>query len=97
MKNIHFEAPPSERIPVEIGWFLEWWKVSRGNLEGLLRAAIAQFWFVTIHPFEDGNGRIARALTDMALSQDSCKSDVICSLNIFLTCLSGQTCSFPFA
>jgi Fic family protein len=96
-ENIHFEAPPSERIPVEIGWFLEWWKVSRGNLEGLLRAAIAQFWFVTIHPFEDGNGRIARALTDMALSQDSCKSDVICSLNIFLTCLSGQTCSFPFA
>ena len=69
-EKIHFEAPPSERIPFEIGKFLEWWKVSRNNVEGLLRAAIAQFWFVTIHPFEDGNGRIARALTDMALSQD---------------------------
>jgi Fic family protein len=57
-----------------MGRFLEWWKVSRGNVEGLLRAAIAQFWFVTIHPFEDGNGRIARSLTDMALSQDDQQS-----------------------
>lgn len=73
-ENIHFEAPPSERIPVEMGRFLEWWKASRDNVEGLLRAAIAQFWFVTIHPFEDGNGRIARALTDMALSQDDRQS-----------------------
>ena len=69
-ETIHFEAPPSDCISVEIDRFLEWWKESRGNVEGLLRAAIAQFWFVTIHPFEDGNGRIARALTDMALSQD---------------------------
>ncbi len=73
-ETIHFEAPPSDRISFEIGRFLEWWKVSRGNVEGLLRAAIAQFWFVTIHPFEDGNGRIARALTDMALSQDDRQS-----------------------
>lgn len=67
---VHFEAPSADRIPAEIGRFLEWWNESRGNLEGLLRAAIAHFRFVTIHPFEDGNGRIARALTDMALSQD---------------------------
>ncbi|MBN1548018.1 MAG: Fic family protein [Syntrophaceae bacterium] len=73
-ENIHFEAPPSNRIPVEISRFLQWWKVSRSNVEGLLRAAIAHFWFVTIHPFEDGNGRIARALTDMALSQDDRQS-----------------------
>ncbi|MGZ3635652.1 MAG: Fic family protein [Syntrophales bacterium] len=73
-ETIHFEAPPSDRISSEIGRFLEWWKVSRGNVEGLLRAAIAQFWFVTIHSFEDGNGRIARALTDMALSQDDRQS-----------------------
>ena len=73
-ENIHFEAPPSDRISSEIGRFLEWWKTSRGNVEGLLRAAIAQFWFVTIHPFEDGNGRIARSLTDMALSQDDRQS-----------------------
>jgi Fic family protein len=69
-ETIHFEAPPADLIPVEIGHFIAWWNESRGNLEGLLRAAIAHFRFVTIHPFEDGNGRIARALTDMALSQD---------------------------
>lgn len=73
-ETIHFEAPPSDRLSFEIGRFLKWWKVSRGNVEGLIRAAIAQFWFVTIHPFEDGNGRIARALTDMALSQDDRQS-----------------------
>lgn len=67
---VHFEAPSTDRIPTEIDHFLEWWNESRDHLEGLLRSAIAQFWFVTIHPFEDGNGRIARALTDMALSQD---------------------------
>lgn len=69
-ETIHFEAPAAERIPTEITHFLEWWNESRSRLEGLLRAAIAHFRFVTIHPFEDGNGRIARALTDMALSQD---------------------------
>ena len=73
-ENIHFEAPPSDRISSETDRFFEWWKMSRGNVEGLLRAAIAQFWFVTIHPFEDGNGRIARSLTDMALSQDDRQS-----------------------
>lgn len=73
-ENIHFKAPPSDRISSEIDRFFEWWKMSRGNVEGLLRAAIAQFWFVTIHPFEDGNGRIARSLTDMALSQDDRQS-----------------------
>src|SRR5258708_24369561 len=50
--------------------FLEWWKSPPTKIDGLLRAGIAHFWFVTIHPFEDGNGRIARALTDMALAQD---------------------------
>ena len=50
--------------------FLDWWNESAGKGEGILRAGIAHFRFVTIHPFEDGNGRIARALTDMALAQD---------------------------
>lgn len=69
-ETIHFEAPPCERIPAEMAAFLEWWRSSRGNVEGLLRAAVAHFRFVTIHPFEDGNGRLARALTDMAMAQD---------------------------
>lgn len=73
-ETVHFEAPPSDRIPNEIRRFLGWWEESRGNTEGLLRAAIAHFWFVTIHPFEDGNGRLARALTDMAVAQDDRQS-----------------------
>lgn len=60
-ETVHFEAPPSKSITNEISRFLGWWEESRGNTEGLLRAAIAHFLFVTIHPFEDGNGRIARA------------------------------------
>lgn len=50
--------------------FLLWWEKSLNQVDGLLRAGIAHFYFITIHPFEDGNGRIARALTDMALAQD---------------------------
>jgi Fic family protein len=69
-EKVHFMAPPAERIPEEMTHFLSWWNSSRGNMEGLVRAAIGHFWFVTIHPFEDGNGRIARALTDMALAHD---------------------------
>ena len=69
-EKVHFEAPPAERVEKEIRDFLRWWEKGSKNIEGLLRAAIAHFRFVTIHPFEDGNGRIARALTDMALAQD---------------------------
>jgi len=69
-EKVHFEATPASRIADEMRRFLEWWEESRGRIEGVLRAAIAHFRFVTIHPFEDGNGRIARALTDMALAED---------------------------
>jgi Fic family protein len=67
---VHFEAPPHDRIEREIQQFLTWWSKSRESMNGLIRAGIAHLYFVTIHPFEDGNGRIARALTDMALAQD---------------------------
>lgn len=69
-EKVHYQAPPAERLDKEMKDFLDWWKKSNGTTEGFLRAAIAHFWFVTIHPFDDGNGRIARALTDMALAQD---------------------------
>ncbi len=69
-ERVHFQAPPKERLDKEIRDFLMWWKKGLGTQEGLLRAGIAHFWFVTIHPFEDGNGRLTRALTDMALAQD---------------------------
>ncbi|MBI5110308.1 MAG: Fic family protein [Rhodocyclales bacterium] len=69
--TVHFEAPPREGLEVRIADFLAWFNASRrdSRLDPLLRAAIAHFWFVTLHPFDDGNGRIARALTDLALAQ----------------------------
>ena len=69
-EKIHFEAPPGEKVEKEMKQFLSWWKSGSQEMDGLLRAGLAHFYFVTIHPLEDGNGRIARALTDMALAQD---------------------------
>lgn len=69
-EKVHFEAPPYEKIEKEMSRFISWWSKSREDIDGLIRAGVAHFYFVTIHPFEDGNGRIARALTDMALAQD---------------------------
>jgi len=67
-ERVHFEAVPGPEVEKEMQQFLEWWKLS--NEDGLVRAGVAHFYFVTIHPFDDGNGRIARAITDMALAQD---------------------------
>lgn len=66
--NIHYVAPPSSMVQKEMDNFFTWW--SNSKEDGIIRAAISHFWFVTIHPFDDGNGRIARAITDMALAQD---------------------------
>lgn len=69
--KVHFEAPPREGLEVEIDRFLDWYESSRHDpaLDPLIRAGLAHFWFVTLHPFEDGNGRIARAIADRALAQ----------------------------
>lgn len=69
--TVHFEAPPREGLEDRIAEFIDWFNTSRteAGLDPLLRAAIAHFWFVTLHPFDDGNGRITRALTDLALAQ----------------------------
>ena len=69
-EKVHFEAVPGKRLHEEMRLFLKWWNSSLGNMDGILRAAAAHLRFVTIHPYEDGNGRLARALTDMALAQD---------------------------
>lgn len=79
--KIHFEAPPSKQLKNEMKRFLQWWNNPPEDLDGLIRAGIAHFWFVTIHPFEDGNGRIARAVTDMALAQDEQSSRRLYSLS----------------
>lgn len=67
-RKIHYEAPPAVRLDAEMERFLDWFNAPP-LLDGLLRAALAHLWFVTVHPFDDGNGRIARAITDMALAQ----------------------------
>lgn len=69
-ERVHFEAPSQDRLPEEMNRYIRWWNSESRAIDGLLRAGIAHFYFITIHPFEDGNGRLARALTDMALAQD---------------------------
>lgn len=66
-EHVHFEAPPAKRVAHEMAAFLEWFNAS-DEIDPVLRAALAHLWFVTIHPFDDGNGRIARAIADMALA-----------------------------
>jgi len=68
-ERVHFQAPPAERIPHEINQFLTWVNAEQEDLDPVLKAGIAHLWFVTIHPFEDGNGRITRAITDMLLTK----------------------------
>jgi Fic family protein len=81
---VHYVAPPSAQVPQEMGQFLAWFALKptapvtasstalnkAPGLHGLARAALAHLWFETIHPFEDGNGRLGRAIVDMALAQD---------------------------
>lgn len=69
--KVHFEAPPRSVLDTELDRFIHWFNRSKAdaNLDPLLRAGIAHFWFITIHPMEDGNGRLARLLTDLALAQ----------------------------
>ena len=65
---IHYQAPSAERVPAEMDRFIAWVN-SDEPIDAVLKAAIAHLWFVSIHPFDDGNGRIARALTDMLLAR----------------------------
>lgn len=67
-EKVHFQAPEASVIETEMSRFLEWFNTHE-SIEPVLKAAVAHLWFVTIHPFEDGNGRITRALTDMLLAR----------------------------
>lgn len=67
-EQVHFEAPPADRLEPEMQRFLAWFAKDAG-IDPVLKAGVAHFWFETIHPFEDGNGRIGRALMDMALAR----------------------------
>lgn len=68
MERVHYQAPAADRVPSEMERFISW--VNNDKLtDAVLKAALAHLWFVSIHPFDDGNGRIARALTDMLLAR----------------------------
>lgn len=73
-ETVHFEAPPRSDLSEQLNLFMEWFNTypsqsSQKPSDRIIRAALAHLWFITLHPFEDGNGRIARALTDRALAQ----------------------------
>lgn len=68
-ETVHFEAPPREGLETELQRLSHWFNNPPSDLDGLIRAGIAHLWFVTLHPYDDGNGRLARALTDRALAQ----------------------------
>jgi len=74
--TVHFEAPPRSGLEPQLTAFIAWFNRSEQDvmLDPLLRAAICHLWFVTLHPFDDGNGRITRALTDLALAQADSQS-----------------------
>ena len=67
-EKVHYEAPESDRLKKEMSRFIKWCNAS-SDLDPVIKAALAHFWFVTIHPFEDGNGRIARAIADLMLAR----------------------------
>ena len=71
-ETVHYEAPPSAAVRAEMRSFLDWFNRTRNEpLDGILRTGLAHVWFESIHPYEDGNGRIGRAIVDMALAQDA--------------------------
>ncbi|MEZ2445071.1 Fic family protein [Chitinophaga sp. RCC_12] len=67
-EKVHYEAPSSRRLPAEMKVFLQWFN-GNDHYDPIIKAALAHLWFVILHPFDDGNGRIARAITDMQLAR----------------------------
>ena len=79
-RRVHFVAPPASTLPLEIGRFLDWLN-GEPDEPALIRAGIGHLWFVTLHPFEDGNGRIARAIGDLLLTRADGSPDRFFSLS----------------
>jgi len=106
---VHYTAPPSTRVGAELEAFLAWFESSRpgmvpagksGPFSGIVRAALAHLWFETIHPFEDGNGRLGRAIVDLALAQDAgssrhlfgLSSELLSSRSAYYDALNAAQC-----
>jgi Fic family protein len=75
---VHFEAPPAATLPLEMKSFLDWfngdWFNGKTQADWVVKAGLAHLWFVTVHPFDDGNGRMARAIADLALARSENRS-----------------------
>jgi Fic family protein len=101
-EKVHFEAPNANRLEKEMQDFFKWFD-SRDDIDPVIKAGIAHLWFVTIHPFEDGNGRIARAIGDMALARAdkthnrfySLSSQIEAERNLYYDQLERQQRSSP--
>jgi Fic family protein len=78
-EHVHYEAPEAAELDEEMKNFIDWFNMS--EIDPVLRAGIAHLWFVTIHPFDDGNGRIARAIADMALARSENSSQRFYSMS----------------
>ena len=79
-ERVHFRAPPAKLLEGEMEMYLGWFN-SNTEIDPVLKAGLAHLWFVTIHPFDDGNGRIARAITDMALARSENSSQRFYSMS----------------
>lgn len=77
-RQVHYRAPPAARVEAEMERFLDWYNNDRGGMEGIVRASVAHLWFERIHPFDDGNGRVGRAVADHALSQSLGRPTLAC-------------------
>lgn len=79
-ERVHFEAPASKRVVAEMKKFLKWFNGDE-DIDPVLKAGIAHLWFVTVHPFDDGNGRIARAIADMQLARSDASAQRFYSMS----------------
>ena len=90
--TVHFEAPPRATLDDQLAEFIPWFNQTQHDptMDPLLRAAIIHFWFVTLHPVDDGNGRLTRALTDLALSQADSHSIRLYAMSVAILELRGD-------
>ncbi len=87
---VEFEGVPRRRLEAGLGAFVSWFNKSKGSTNGLVRAGAAHLWLVTLHPFEDGNGRLTRAVTDLALAQDEGRSDFLYRMSSRINAVKGE-------
>jgi len=100
-ERVHYEAVPAKDVKTEMDKFLLWINDDKVVIDSVLKSAIAHFWFIIIHPFDDGNGRIARAISDMLLARSENSSERFYSLsnqiqqdkNVYYETLKSEQCS----